>query len=339
MPSAITLFSGAGVADCGLRAAGFEIVAAVERDPAIAELYKKNHGESLRRAGGDHVLNCSVGEADLSQFKGVDLLFLSPACQGDSIARNKNLPEHPDRAVGLEAIEQIKTLKPRYIILENVPQYAQNPAFWAITDAIAAMRYKSVKAVINCADYGVAQNRKRLILLAAIEGRLTWPIKELKKGWYDAIADLLPDCQDSKLADWQLRAIERAGYVVFPGLINNGQPIASSDRPSFTVTAGHGAGFRALLPQAGANIKQARAIAPDSPSPTVRALDGLHSHLFDAIDGASCKELSIRCLARLQSIPDWYSFEGVTKGLATKAIGNGFPSLVAQKISRQFAGG
>lgn len=331
MLTLLSLYSGGGIADRGFRDAGFNLVSAVERDPQIAYYHNLNLG--------NHCINASVSEVDYSQFKGVDVLFMSPPCRASSIANPNRGENHPDWLLGEEAINPIKTLKPRWVILENVRGYVNNPAFKAICCVLAERGYFFHYEIINCADFGVPQHRNRLILIASLDGFFLFPqFVEVWKSWYSAIADLLPDCEDSDLPNWARKLLKDRGLIKGEKLLINdqnvnGSPIWEDNSPSFTIT--NRQGQKVLLPRAGASSK----VAPtyiNEPSPTVRSLEkGGHSHHFDAVSIIDeyyiVKKLSPRCLARLMSLPDDYILPD-KKGLATTILGNGFPTLAAKQI-------
>lgn len=291
---AVELFAGGGGVGIGLKDAGVDVVLAVERDPVIADVYRANLG--------DRVVCSSVGSIDYRPYKGVDIVTLTPPCQNDSRARPKALPEHPDRLAGLEAIEALCQILPRYVILENVPEYAKNPVYDELLQFLWNRDYWVNSQVVNFADWGVPQNRNRLIMIASRANSIPcFPLKERHQGWFGAIKDLLPYCKDSVLADWQQKRI--------------------GDRLSETI----------LIARDGANIHSVNPVSWDKPCQTIRAFDGRHAHPFDAIYQGNVKWVDVACLKRLQTFPDWYQFP--SDGKAVKIIGNSVPPLVIKKIA------
>lgn len=300
MLTLLSLYSGGGVADIGFRDAGFSLVAAVERDPEIAHYHNLNLG--------NHCINASVGDVDYTQFKGVDCIFMSPPCRASSMANPNRGENHPDWFLGNEAIAAIQTVKPRWVILENVRGYVDNPAFKAICGCLSKQGYYFDYRVIDCADLGVPQHRKRLILLASLDGFFLFPqFVEVWKSWNDAISDLVDEFEDSELPNWAQKLFEKRGYDGERLLLNDrntfGSPIWQDERPSFTLTARYG--HRVVLP---------------------------HSEEKD-LEACTIKKLSPRAIARLMSVPDSYVLPE-RKTLATTILGNGFPSLAACQIGK-----
>jgi hypothetical protein len=116
--TALTLFSGGGLADVGIRAAGFRIVGAVEYDAAIASVYALNHG-------GDHLEVGDVAEVDYTRYADVDWAHASPSCKNASQA-NPNAGEVEDDLRAAAAVcRMLREARPRWFTLENVTAYAR----------------------------------------------------------------------------------------------------------------------------------------------------------------------------------------------------------------------
>lgn len=334
--NAIDLFSGGGGATQGLIDAGFQVVAAIERDSVIAAVHHQNFKKCT--------INDDVFAIDYRQFAGINHLHASPPCQAFSNARDKSLPDHPDKDAGLAVIKAISECRPITVSLENVQGYRKSPVYQAITRHLWESGYWVIDKVVNFASYGLPQNRKRLIMIASRFGMPQLPIESSYRcGWYDAIADLIPDCPDSELAEWQLKILDQfkpvmeKGFLMdnecrnpsFPSLIDPSFTIMASNKNSITVFAP-----RCLLPRGGARMQSVRPYLEKEPSPTLRAMAGWGgSHLFDLVDGLVIKKTTPRCLARLQSFPDNYQLPDRT-GLAVKIIGNAVPPLAMKAIAR-----
>jgi DNA (cytosine-5)-methyltransferase 1 len=169
-PIAIDLFSGCGGMTEGLKQAGFMVAGAVEIDALAAETYKLNHKgikvwqKDIRDIGPAEILkelNLRSGE--------VDLLTGCPPCQGFSSMRRLNGGRHVRDARNdllFDFLRFVRGLCPKTVMMENVPgiqEYWRWPEFRM---QIMALGYKSHWKVLNAADYGVPQRRRRLIFLA-----------------------------------------------------------------------------------------------------------------------------------------------------------------------------
>lgn len=169
--TAIDLFSGCGGLSCGLKEAGFEVAAAVELDSKAQATYKLNHpsvrlyGQDIRTLDPERVMN----DAGLRSGQ-LDLLAGCPPCQGFSRLRTKNQKTsvRDDRNnLVAEFVRFVKILRPKTIMLENVPALAKDGRFTRMRNQLAGLGYEMVVHVLDAADYEVPQRRKRLIMLAS----------------------------------------------------------------------------------------------------------------------------------------------------------------------------
>jgi DNA-cytosine methyltransferase len=214
-----SLFSGGGGWELGAREAGLTPLWAVEYDAkhpedsaAIANAYEENVGA--------HVIRQSADAVDIAALISPDLLFISPPCQGYSQARNKKLPPRGDEEVGIVTVEYARILKPKVILLENVTAYRHSKTFKAIEAGLIKLGYNVRYRLLNAADYGVPQTRKRLIMAAtrADMPTYTFPTATHRAkavtdlfgtipawlSWHKAIEDLIPTLPKTELADWQI---------------------------------------------------------------------------------------------------------------------------------------
>lgn len=169
--TAIDLFSGCGGLSCGLKEAGFRVVAAVEIDTKAQTTYKLNHpdvqlyGQDIRKLEPAAVLK------DLGLQSGeLDLLAGCPPCQGFSRLRTKNqktsVKDDRNNLVA-DFLRFVKVMNPKTIMLENVPALAKDGRFTHMRNQLGEFGYKIVVHVLDAADYHVPQRRKRLIMLAS----------------------------------------------------------------------------------------------------------------------------------------------------------------------------
>lgn len=168
---AIDLFSGCGGLSLGLKGAGFAIAAAVEIDRKAQETYRLNHpnvrlyAEDIRKLDPAQILEnvgLTVGE--------LDLLAGCPPCQGFSRLRTKNkmasVSDDRNDLVG-DFLRFIEIMKPKTIMLENVPALVKDSRFVGMQTRLHALDYQTAVHVLDAADYFVPQRRKRLIMLAS----------------------------------------------------------------------------------------------------------------------------------------------------------------------------
>jgi DNA (cytosine-5)-methyltransferase 1 len=297
----ITLCSGGGLAALGLQAAGVQLVGAVEYDPAIAAVYSANLG--------DHITVAPVQEVDYRPWAGVDVLQVSPPCPSFSVAKAGGQETELDTAIAAAIVRAITTIRPRVLWVENVEGYAASASYRAIRAALDNLDYWSHATVVNAADMGVAQTRRRLIL-RAVSGGWMQPFRPLPAalpwvGWYAAIADLIPTLPESAFADWQEAyrppAPTRA-YIINRNMDKYGDGLRWADQPMFTVSTHSGERWHTWL-------EEGRIVHHTSQS-----------------------------LARWQSVPDNYRLPA-DPALAAHIIGNGVACLVAQAVTESLLDG
>ncbi len=169
--TAIDLFAGAGGLSVGLQSVGFDVVAAVEWDPTAAATYRLNHPgtfvcvSDIRSVTGNQLLAL----AGLRRGE-LDLLSGCPPCQGFSTLRTKrkSLATSNDERNDLivEVLRLVRSLRPKALILENVPGLARDYRFAAFRHGLKQAGYSSDFALVDAADFGVPQRRQRLVLIA-----------------------------------------------------------------------------------------------------------------------------------------------------------------------------
>jgi DNA (cytosine-5)-methyltransferase 1 len=176
---AVSLFSGAGGIDVGVREAGFSVLACVEKDP--------NCCETLRFAAERENLSTRVFEMDIRtldpnhlmkelgiQPQQLDLLCGGPPCQAFSqIGKQQSI--HDERGLLLfEMIRFAEAIRPKAILLEqvkgllNARGVTETPGevFVHFLSELDRLGYVPKWSVLNAADYGVAQTRKRVFVVA-----------------------------------------------------------------------------------------------------------------------------------------------------------------------------
>ena len=171
---AVDLFCGAGGLTVGLTQAGFRVVGAVEKDPIACDTYADNQPdvhlwrEDIREVKGLEMLaSLGLSEGEL------DLVAGCPPCQGFSSMRTLNGRQEviePRNDLIYEYGRLVSELRPRAVLMENVPGLAKDRRFDDLIDLLEQMGYQARGGyrVLNAADYGVPQNRRRLVLVAAM---------------------------------------------------------------------------------------------------------------------------------------------------------------------------
>ena len=345
------LFTGGGGFTLGAIAAGYKPVFGIDNNADAVDYYRKNIG--------DHIVLKDVRIYDYSDIQ-ADHLHASPSCKTSSMA-NANRGETDFDYECAEAVcEALEQIQPGTFTLENVEGYLGTDSFIKILQKLGSMGYQILSKVLNAADYGVPQTRKRLIVMASKRSRPSLPIathsknpnqdqcdlfgtEPLKKwiGWYEVISDLIPALKESKLADWQIKALPeeiRESFMIH-GTECRTTPINRLDSPCFTVTASLHKGFPRvfLIENTGARSDRPLQYKTETePSWTIRAMgQDSHWHKANVLERGKVYQINTRCLARLQSFPDSYILPE-RNSVAGMILGNAVPPLLAQRIMEAF---
>ena len=174
--TAIDLFSGCGGLTQGLKNAGFSVLAAVDLEPTAVETYKMNHPDVRVWDRDIRMLRAPEVMRELGLKKGdLDLLAGCPPCQGFSSMRTHNgkMNIEDDRNdLIFEFLRLVKKLRPKTVMMENVPGLLTDSRMQKFKEKLERMGYEfgDSPKVLNVAEYGVPQRRRRMILMASRHG-------------------------------------------------------------------------------------------------------------------------------------------------------------------------
>lgn len=195
--TAIDLFCGAGGLTCGLKEAGFNVLAGVELEAVAAKTYKANHPEHMLYESDIRSLDpfSMMKELQLSPGK-LDLLAGCPPCQGFSSHRTRNKctsVEDFRNDLIFDLMRFVRAFDPKAVMIENVPALAKDTRIQKVIDELQILGYiirENTLQVKDTASYGVPQRRKRMILIASKFGAIPEPSKVVTpKTVRDAISD------------------------------------------------------------------------------------------------------------------------------------------------------
>jgi len=174
--SAVDLFAGGGGLTVGLKAAGFNVVSAIEMEHAAFSTYKTNHpdvhcyrGDVQDLNGNDLTIHSPTGR--------IDLIAGCPPCQGFTSLTSKYRREDKRNALIGEMLRLILELKPRAVMLENVPRLTivGKSLFDDFRAQLEMAGYKCNFGVLEAADFGVPQTRRRLVFVAGLGFQISLP--------------------------------------------------------------------------------------------------------------------------------------------------------------------
>jgi DNA (cytosine-5)-methyltransferase 1 len=316
----LDLFSGVGGLTRGLEKAGVETIAAFEFDLSICEGFRANFPD-IEMFRGD------VRDVDFSDWRGdVDLVTGGPPCQPFSVA-GRQLSSLDPRDCVPEFIRAVAQSEPHAFIMENVSGLAalrHRHYLSAVMASLGSLGYEVRASVLDAADYGVPQFRKRLFIVGAKETSFLFPAAthgEDRERPHVMAADALKntpeDIPNTARITYAKKPILRP--QPWDGMLVNGggRPI-NPEEPSQTIPASAGGNRTHILDPDGILVEY-------------------HAHLMDGGkprqgDVPGVRRLTVRESARLQSFPDEHLFIG-PQSSRYRQVGNAIPPLLAETIA------
>ncbi len=195
---AVDLFSGCGGLTLGLKQAGLNVIAAVEINPVAVETYQKNHPEVKVFIADIRKINVDDMLLALGLKKGqLDLLAGCPPCQGFSSIRTRNGKKRiRDKRNDLifDYLKFVKAFLPKAIMMENVPALMKNSRMKIFVKELQVLGYNlnGMPLILNAADYGVPQRRRRMILVCSRIGLIKLPERDSRKATVREVIGKLP---------------------------------------------------------------------------------------------------------------------------------------------------
>jgi DNA (cytosine-5)-methyltransferase 1 len=357
---AIDLFCGCGGISVGLRNAGIEILAGVDIEKSFLSSFEHNFPESK-------ALLMDLSKTDPEDFmkmlgiKKGELFLLAggPPCQGFSknVPRSMRNENDPKNLLIKTYIQYCKALKPKMVLMENVAEMKSGfDEFYSsiILEELSNLGYKITSVVLNAADFGVPQRRRRAFFLGTLVGDNHFsplmpthqkPAEDILNNRHISVWEAISDLPSVKHTD----SFNEIDYASDP--INNYQklmrktsrskalnhsPRKLQDKQFARLSALEpGQGLKDLpddLKVKGGYSGAYGRLTKDMVAPTITRWvfhpgSGRWGHPIDT------RLISIREAARLQSFPDNFEFVGTYTQQAGQ-LGNAVPPLLAEKIAK-----
>lgn len=308
MATVTDLFAGAGGSSEGLRQAGLKIVVVANHDAVAVATHQLNHPDTEHRCA-------DLSETDWRTFPRTDIAWISPSCVWHARCGGRKRPPAEveqlradagaiDRATAFAVIEAAEVHRYPVIFIENVVEFRDWSLYPWWLDGLRALGYAVHPMVLDAADFGHAQHRKRLFIAATLDGLhidLTPPYMPLR--FADAIVDTNPGKRVTRqlYVSPQIDAIRDRGVQHLVTYRRNARPHRVDRRPLATVTAGGNHHGVALVDERG--------------------------HQWHRM-------LSNRECARAQGFPDSYEFVG-TAAQVKRQIGNAVPVGIARWLGER----
>jgi len=305
------LFSGCGGLSLGFELGGLTGLVSLESEPHAVRTYKKNFQHEV--INGD-ITKHKTKEAFAEKVRSVlgnnelDVLMGGFPCQGFSTSGHRFVDD-PRNRLFKEFVEVAKMLKPKVIIGENVEGLLTMCKGKTIKDIIAAFEeigYEMDFRLLNAADYGVPQTRKRVIFVGNRLGVPNlFPAPILSEKNYVTAEMALKDLEEIEedyefnhiFADHSPEMVERLR------LLPQGTCLYEKRHDSW------------------------RRLESNKPSPTVKDCHGA-----SAVHYKLPRTITPREMARLQSFPDSFIFAGAKK-YQQRQIGNAVPPLLGKAVA------
>lgn len=289
----LDLFAGCGGLSLGFEAAGFRTIG-YEMVEEAASSYNNN------LIGECHTAFLKPGFS-YPHMESIDIIIGGPPCQPFSrFGNQKGLEDARD---GFPIfIDAVKRLNPRLFLFENVANIIGRHKWYLdlVVKELEKLGYFVEYRVVNAVNYGVPQNRERLICVGHRSSFVFPKFNPNKTTVAEAIGDTMTDENpvDKILTprqDEYIAVYEKKSHCVNPRDLY-------PDRPARTITCRNLAGATSDMQR-------------------VRLQDGRR------------RRLTVREAARLQSFPDWYVFSG-TESKQYYQVGNAVPPLLAYKLAQ-----
>ncbi len=369
MVNALSLFANVGIAETYLKEVGVNVVVANELLADRARFYSHIYPECHMIVGD--VKDASIKEqiVSLSQKNNVEFVIATPPCQGMSKAGHKDNDDIRNILI-LHAIELIKKLNPKYVLIENVVQQLKTEIVYngkkmLIPDIVKLelgdLYNINDDHILDTEKFGVPQKRRRaLFLLVRKDLGFTWNIPNLNERIVtlrDAIGTLpsldppIADCNNINEIFPNYERKKAAGLKVSkwhyarPHVWRNIEcmlhtPTGCSARknPVFYPKNKHGK-------LVGGSIQAYTRMEWDQPAPTVTTYNhtissfrNVHPGTYDKKTGlySDPRVLTIFELMRVTTLPDdWNIPEWASELLIRQVIGEGIPPLAIKKVVRE----
>lgn len=301
----VSLFSGAGGLDLGLIQANLEIVWANDVFDDAVQTYRRNIG--------GHIDTRDICEVKSGEIPDCEVVVGGFPCQGFSVANWARSMEDPRNQLYKQLVRIVAAKRPRYFVGENVKglaSFAKGAMLRQIVSDFVEIGYRVRYQVVNAADYGVPQNRMRMLIVGEridLPENLSFPPPPTHTDPKFA--------KEKGLKPWLSvgEALARYPEPDTPNRLHNHQ--CSRYKLRFNGHLGH------------------RHIKADRPAPTVTARGDERGGVVVLHHPNNHRRMTARELAAVQSFPDDFIFVG-TKTSAYRQIANAVPPRLGEAIGR-----
>lgn len=200
----IDLFCGAGGLSYGLKKAGFNILAGYDIDSSCKYAYETNIKASFVNRNIKETSSSEIKERFEKAKSSIKILVGCAPCQTFSqYTQRKTMKNKDDEKWTLlnEFVRIAMEVQPEIISVENVPNLTKYPIFKNFIEELKKNGYCVDYSVIFCPDYGIPQNRKRLVLLASKIEEIKLIGKTHNKNNYVSVRDIIGNLPEIKAGE------------------------------------------------------------------------------------------------------------------------------------------
>lgn len=336
----IDLFCGAGGLSYGFERAGFNVLLGIDNDAKALETFERNHTGAKSICGDITEITYRDHIAPLLDGKKIDVIIGGPPCQGFSLSGPRNFND-PRNKLYLSYIRLVEEIQPKAFVIENVPGLVglfNGEVKDNIIKTFAEMGYEVKYRILCAADYGVPQNRKRVVFVGVKgENTFEYPAIQTEQVTCEMALSDLPPLVDVLGEDVQSYETEpQNAYQKLmrekSGEVRNHVAASHSEKVQHIISLVPDGGNYKDLP---AEFRESRnfhvawtRFHSQKPAPTI---DTGHRHHFHYKYN---RVPTVRECARLQSFPDDFIFLG-NKTQQFRQVGNAVPPIMAQRIANQ----
>lgn len=341
------MFSSAGVGELLLEETGFNCVVANELIEKRADFHSHVFTESTMILGD--ILDKNIFDEFIQKSKEseIDLLIATPPCQGFSLAgkhrATKDMIKDDRNFLVFKVFEAIREIKPKYVLIENVPKFANmyfpyNNELMGLIDIINnefGSEYHVESKILNSANYGVPQNRKRSIIkLYSKDVSWPWPIENEGVLSVREAIGYLPSIESGEESGLKWHFGRRHVDKHIEIMKNTPSGKSAFNNEVFFPKNNKGERIKGFS-------RTYSRMAWDVPAPTITTRNDAISSQINVHPGykmrnglySDARVLSILELMILSSIPlDWRIPDWASEMLIRKVIGESVPPLLIKKI-------
>lgn len=317
--------------DIGLEAAGFRIAVAVENDSICCETLRANHRWKVLQEDLEVISASEILAAGKVRKRCVDLVAAGPPCQPFSKSANwspnglRRLRDPRAAPIG-KLIGLIDLALPRCVLIENVEGFRRSGLRFLVEalrriNKIRGTKYRPRWTILNAADYGVPQTRRRFFLVAFRDGMTFEFPRPTHAGNHVTCWEAIGDLSRRKRSDL---APKGRWAALLPSIPEGKNYLWHTNRGGGKSLFGWRTKYWSFL------LK----LAKNKPAWTIPAQPAQNAGPFHW----SNRQLKTSEMLRLQTIPEDTHIAG-SRAERHRQIGNAVPSLLAEVIGRALLGG